>query len=287
MTDPESGLICSRNRISNARLGAWLTRDPLGYADARSLYQYLGNRPMSLLDPLGLARVQHHWLPDAFKPIFDGICRFNIDDYVSFIDDKVHHVIHDIFNFNAQWAFIIQASLKNGKIDCCFLATEAARMMQNTILWLKAYGWAPDSLNAIQTYKYVRAGTRGPAVRTTPQWQKLTSPGPGKDCLRSGTNTCNPQKEVDAYLADNKWRNPAAIEVGPYGNLPGSTPLQGPLIDIFWMLLPGVLFSPSEGFIEDSAASQGSPSPDQNIAPTDSVGPMKLSPAAAPLKPAA
>ena len=41
-------------RTYSTRLGRWLQRDPLGYVDGVSLYQYVGSMPTFFTDPLGL-----------------------------------------------------------------------------------------------------------------------------------------------------------------------------------------------------------------------------------------
>jgi len=43
-----------RNRVYHAVLGRWTRRDPLGYVDGASLYQYVGSRPITGLDAMGL-----------------------------------------------------------------------------------------------------------------------------------------------------------------------------------------------------------------------------------------
>jgi len=53
--DPESALYHVRNRMYHATLGRWLQRDPLGYVDGMSLYEYCGSRPVTGSDPWGLA----------------------------------------------------------------------------------------------------------------------------------------------------------------------------------------------------------------------------------------
>jgi RHS repeat-associated protein len=53
--DSETGLMLYRNRFYHTGLGRFITRDPIGYeAGDSSLYRYLGNRPIDLLDPMGL-----------------------------------------------------------------------------------------------------------------------------------------------------------------------------------------------------------------------------------------
>jgi len=45
-----------RHRVYLAELGRWTRRDPLGYVDGMSLYGYVGARPMTGTDPMGLVR---------------------------------------------------------------------------------------------------------------------------------------------------------------------------------------------------------------------------------------
>ena len=54
--DPESNLYHVRNRYHHPTLGRWLQRDPIGYADGMSLYEYVGSEPVGRLDPMGLAK---------------------------------------------------------------------------------------------------------------------------------------------------------------------------------------------------------------------------------------
>jgi RHS repeat-associated protein len=51
--DSETGLYHVRNRVYNAAIGGWLQRDPLGYADGISLYEYCRGMPASAVDPTG------------------------------------------------------------------------------------------------------------------------------------------------------------------------------------------------------------------------------------------
>ena len=55
--NPETGLYHVRNRDYHPTLGRWLQRDPLGYVDGMSLYEYVGSAPISDTDALGLAKV--------------------------------------------------------------------------------------------------------------------------------------------------------------------------------------------------------------------------------------
>ncbi len=51
--DGESGLYYNRARYLHPTLGNFIQRDPLGYVDGGSLYQYERSRPGTLLDPSG------------------------------------------------------------------------------------------------------------------------------------------------------------------------------------------------------------------------------------------
>jgi RHS repeat-associated protein len=52
--DPESGLYQVRHRHYHPTLGRWVQRDPIGYHDGQSLYEYVGSAPTWGLDPTGL-----------------------------------------------------------------------------------------------------------------------------------------------------------------------------------------------------------------------------------------
>ncbi len=52
--DEETGLHYNRHRYYSPSLGRYLTRDPLLFADGTNLYSYVQNRPLSMIDPLGL-----------------------------------------------------------------------------------------------------------------------------------------------------------------------------------------------------------------------------------------
>jgi len=52
--DPETWFYHVRNRFYHAELGRWLQRDPLGYEDGVSLYEYVRSKPAVTTDPHGL-----------------------------------------------------------------------------------------------------------------------------------------------------------------------------------------------------------------------------------------
>ena len=49
-----TSLMCVRHRVLNAALGCWVQRDPIGYADGKTLYMYAGARVVIATDPSGL-----------------------------------------------------------------------------------------------------------------------------------------------------------------------------------------------------------------------------------------
>jgi len=53
MQDAESGLIYDRARYVGWPLGSFTVRDPRGYSDSLSLYEYCRSNPLSLVDPAG------------------------------------------------------------------------------------------------------------------------------------------------------------------------------------------------------------------------------------------
>jgi len=55
--DPVAGLDHVRHRVLRNDLGRWCTRDPLGYVDGMSLYEYVMSNPIVGRDPSGMARV--------------------------------------------------------------------------------------------------------------------------------------------------------------------------------------------------------------------------------------
>ncbi len=55
--DPETGLYHVRHRMYHPTLGRWLQRDPLGYVDGMSLYEYAVSAPTVALDPLGAVAI--------------------------------------------------------------------------------------------------------------------------------------------------------------------------------------------------------------------------------------
>jgi len=52
--DDETGLYSVRHRYYHPSLGRWLSRDPIGYSDGMSLYEYVGSSPILRLDAYGL-----------------------------------------------------------------------------------------------------------------------------------------------------------------------------------------------------------------------------------------
>jgi RHS repeat-associated protein len=57
MEDEETGLIYNRGRMLNPTLGRFLQRDPAGYVDGLSLYEYVMSDPIGGFDPSGRGKV--------------------------------------------------------------------------------------------------------------------------------------------------------------------------------------------------------------------------------------
>ena len=51
--DQETGLYSYRARYYDSRIGRFLSRDPVGYSAGLNLYSYVGNNPLTFVDPLG------------------------------------------------------------------------------------------------------------------------------------------------------------------------------------------------------------------------------------------
>lgn len=51
--DSDTGLYQVRNRYLHPKLGTWLSRDPVEYADSMNLYQYVRDNPATSVDPSG------------------------------------------------------------------------------------------------------------------------------------------------------------------------------------------------------------------------------------------
>lgn len=106
--DAETGLYYYRFRTYHPGLKTFIQRDPLGYGDSASLYQYVGGLPTTLGDPLGL-RTQvgkdewHHELVDQFYKWFRS--RGLDPDAAEFgrIIDRFFHRLGDWARVHRQW----------------------------------------------------------------------------------------------------------------------------------------------------------------------------------------
>jgi RHS repeat-associated protein len=55
----KGGLVYNRNRILNSRIKRFMQKDPMGYFDGMSLYQYVYSNPLYYADPAGLSSLAH------------------------------------------------------------------------------------------------------------------------------------------------------------------------------------------------------------------------------------
>ncbi|MCP3981147.1 MAG: RHS repeat-associated core domain-containing protein [bacterium] len=72
--DAESGLHYYKNRYLDSRIGRFLRRDLLGYADGPNLYQYAASNPAMFGDQLGLASEEHRAYTATFA-VSDPVVR--------------------------------------------------------------------------------------------------------------------------------------------------------------------------------------------------------------------
>ncbi|MBE3123697.1 MAG: hypothetical protein IMZ65_02745, partial [Planctomycetes bacterium] len=62
-----AALAADTSAMYHPTLGRWLQRDPIGYADGMSRYEYVGGRPLAHVDPHGLAYVTVTPLPGWYE----------------------------------------------------------------------------------------------------------------------------------------------------------------------------------------------------------------------------
>jgi RHS repeat-associated protein len=70
-----SGLALAPYRAYDADMGRWLSRDPIEEAGGINLYAYVGNNPINLVDPFGLAPGDKY--PSQDEAGFDAVCDVN------------------------------------------------------------------------------------------------------------------------------------------------------------------------------------------------------------------
>ncbi len=83
--DSETGLYHVRNRMYHPSLGLWLQRDPQGYVDGMSLYEYAKSNSVCSADPLGLAawklNPKKKWDAKTVKKVKQAI-RKRVKEYI-------------------------------------------------------------------------------------------------------------------------------------------------------------------------------------------------------------
>jgi RHS repeat-associated protein len=96
--DAETGLYYNRARMLHPTLGTFTGRDPLGYVDGGSLYEYVQCSPIYRADPSGNLTV-HIWRFQA-RPGAWGHAAITLEDgtYISWwpSDDR-HHIVGNIY----------------------------------------------------------------------------------------------------------------------------------------------------------------------------------------------
>ncbi|MBX3322567.1 MAG: RHS repeat-associated core domain-containing protein, partial [Phycisphaeraceae bacterium] len=85
----EEQIYCVRFRHYSPRLGRWLERDPAGYVDGGSLYEYVRSSPVRYNDPFGL---------ECCDSVLDRICnaqeavRNNCGPFIADVDDLLMQI---------------------------------------------------------------------------------------------------------------------------------------------------------------------------------------------------
>ena len=93
--DPESGLYYYRARYYDAKLGRFLSRDPIGFEGSEwNLYEYLNGMPLRFLDPSGLDRGlgTPGWVDDMIEDAIDSVVDA-VDDFVDSVDEAIDDAV--------------------------------------------------------------------------------------------------------------------------------------------------------------------------------------------------
>ncbi len=87
----ESGTFLYNYRIRNydPRFGRFLVRDPLGYSAGMHEYNYVGNRPIGMVDPLGLAGMDSGHVKQIFQCFFISLPQLHLNPRIDFVEKPV------------------------------------------------------------------------------------------------------------------------------------------------------------------------------------------------------
>jgi RHS repeat-associated protein len=130
--DAESALIYNRNRCLNTAMGGWLQRDPIGYVEGLSIYQYVSGGPINQIDPLGLGGQQG----PPVRPLTTWIYKPGLGNFTAKLSAPGNNGAASA-DFNGGWNS--SAPWKS--------------FVKNT---------GCTSVGFIQIYKFVHAGNQGP-----------------------------------------------------------------------------------------------------------------------------
>jgi RHS repeat-associated protein len=84
-SDAETTLYHVRNRMYNAELGRFIQRDPLGYIDGMSVYEYVGSKPSERADLLGLEATEKAFRDPVFQLPRAGVYMCNDTSLAKFV----------------------------------------------------------------------------------------------------------------------------------------------------------------------------------------------------------
>jgi RHS repeat-associated protein len=193
MHDEETDLIYNRARMLHPILGRFIQRDPLGYVDGLSLYQYVGSAPLMGLDPTGRIPLDTLW--DAASVIYDAA--------------KVVKNTAELAYEGTRWTYYYSTNNTAGR------ASAAAGLRQDGREWLSAGGDLALDGGAMAV-PYVPAGMQ--RLRKAPAAARALR-GADKAADVAKKTTCPPTPKEGIYQFPDR-KAPGQQYVGQSGNIP-------------------------------------------------------------------
>ncbi len=114
----DTGLYTVRYRTYSATLGRWLTKDPAGYVDGMSLYQFVGGQPTFSLDPLGWCKCEPPTQPEVTQT--SGVDQPSRDTVFDFDTDWFTPVGTKNVKTWAELVKILKQRINDGKAGTCW-----------------------------------------------------------------------------------------------------------------------------------------------------------------------
>jgi RHS repeat-associated protein len=169
-----SGLDFSRHRGYSSTLGRWISRDPIGENGGLNLYGYVGNRPVSLADPLGLLWYEDlaHWArknADYYERALD----FNLPWQVAGVGDTGLELLAGLLSTPDAISHLGEGT-GTWSVDPCWETSPGLFMDISMTSGILAGAFAPTEIgNSSVGWKggevtFTRAGARTPDLRINP-----------------------------------------------------------------------------------------------------------------------